>query len=136
MSRIKFEFDALSEYIRQLEQAGGAVKEAVEKGLVDTFDIVTKQAKSAIKPHRQTGITEDSLRQNPEILWKNDSAEVKVGFAINDGGLASIFLMYGTPRMQPDRKLYNAFYGAATKKKIMEAQENAIFDEFERAIAR
>lgn len=51
---------------------------------------------------------------------------MNVGFDITAGGtyngLPSIFLMYGTqlygqPHIKPDRNLYNAVYGAATKKK-------------------
>ena len=54
------------------------------------------------------------------------------GFKISDGGLASIFLMYGTkihgqPHVSPDKKLYNAIFGATTKKKIQEIQAQAFF---------
>ena len=58
-------------------------------------------------------ITKSEKRLN----GKRTKAYIKVGFNISKGGLASIFLMYGTPRMQPDKKLYNSIYGSSTKKK-------------------
>lgn len=49
-------------------------------------------------------------------------ASVEVGFSIRAGGLPSIFLMYGTPRMRPDKALYNAIYGASTLRAVSEKQ--------------
>ena len=34
------------------------------------------------------------------------------------GGLPSIFLMYGTPRMKKDSKVYNAVYGKKTMDEV------------------
>ena len=78
---------------------------------------------STIAPHRRTGDTEESLKRNADVTWIGTAAEVEVGFDIDNGGLPSVFLMYGTPKMKPDRKLYNAIYGAKTKKEIAELQE-------------
>ena len=40
--------------------------------------------------------------------------------------MTSIFLMYGTPRMNPARGLKASVYGAATKKEIAKIQEDEI----------
>ena len=56
----------------------------------------TKKAQEAITPHNETKRTEKALKKEAEIEWAGTLASVKVGFSISEGGLASIFLMYGT----------------------------------------
>lgn len=104
----------------------------MEKALTKTHQKITTKAESAIKPHHDTGITEKSLVKNVEIKWKGAEAYVKTGFSIRNGGLPSIFLMYGTPRIKKDQKLYNAFFGKKTKEEIVEIQKEAFFDEIRR----
>ena len=50
-------------------------------------------------------------------------ANISVGFDIKQGGLPSIFLMYGTPRMKKDTKLYADVYGKKAQERIKKAQE-------------
>ena len=71
--------------------------------------------------------------------WTGDTASVGVGFDISGGGLPSIFLMYGTklhgqPHITPDRKLYDAVYGAKTRKEISKIQESAFQKVLERVM--
>ena len=106
------------------------LKETVEKALEESKEYVTKKLEAEIKTHRRTGRTEASLDKDSGVEWKGSLAEIKVGFKISEGGLASIFLMYGTPRMQPDRKFYNDVYGLATQKKVLEIQREV----FEKAL--
>ena len=79
-----------------------------------------------------TGATEESLVEKPTIEWNGTIATVKTGFNIKDGGLASIFLMYGTPRIKKDQKLYDAFYSARTQKEIDKIQEDTFYEEIRR----
>ncbi|MFR3520381.1 MAG: hypothetical protein ACLTT4_18380, partial [Coprobacillus cateniformis] len=65
------------------------------------------------------------IRENG-VTWEGFVATVDVGFRIREGGLPSIFLMYGTPKMKKDTKLYNAIRGAKTKKYIYELQTEAM----------
>ena len=132
MPKFQVEFDGFDQMLTRLKKLEGDAKEVTEEALKETFNVVTKKAEAAIKPHRETGETEASLRQKPQIQWQGSVGTVHVGFDMKSGGLPSIFLMYGTPRMEKDQKLYNAFYGAATKREIHAAQEEVFFKEIRR----
>ena len=80
--------------------------------------------------HTVTGETRKSLYREPVITKEgHDFYSVNVGFDIAEGGLASIFLMYGTPRMKPDRKFRSDLYGRKTKQENFEMQ-NKIFQKY------
>lgn len=139
MARMKLEIEGLNELLNRIELLNGNVRATTEQALRETHRIVTHKAENAMSatylPARgkySTGETLLHLRRNAAIEWHGDVAEVKVGFDIKRGGLTSIFLMYGTPRMKPDKELYNAFFGNRTKKEIVEAQENVFWNEIRR----
>lgn len=134
MSKIEMQFDGMDAIIRQLEQLEVDVRQTVTDALQEAGQLVTEQARAAIQPHGRTGKTEASLRENPTVEWTGTEAAVNVGFDINNGGLPSIFLMYGTPRMKKDIKLYNAVYGAETKKKIEQIERDALNAAVEKAM--
>ena len=128
MAKLGLEFDGFEKLMQKLEEVKGDAEQATENALVATHELVTRNLQSAIAPHRRTGETERSLKRNAEVTWFGTTAEVEVGFDIDNGGLPSVFLMNGTkvngtPRVKPDTKLYNAIYGAKTKKEIAELQE-------------
>lgn len=128
MARMKLEVQGLDSIMKRLNDANADVKQAVNRALTETHRIVTKKADTAIQQHRLTGQTERSLRRNAVIEWQGNVAEVKVGFDIAHGGLASIFLMYGTPRKKKDQMLYNAFFGKSTQQEYIRAQEEILYD--------
>ena len=129
MARIKVDFDGFDRAIEEFERREKTIKPAIDKALNETFRTITPGAKSAISPHHLSGDTEGSLRTSPEIKWGGSVAELKVGFNISKGGLPSVFLMYGTPKMRPDMKLWSAFFGSGTLKRVREAQEKVIMEE-------
>ncbi|MDE5737993.1 MAG: hypothetical protein K2H93_06490 [Oscillospiraceae bacterium] len=105
-NRLTIEFNAYDVLQRKLKAIDGNAKQTAENALKASHNYVTKKLETAIKPHRKTGETESSLRKTPIIEWTGDMvAEAKVGFHISDGGLPSIFLMYGTPSIEPDNNL-------------------------------
>lgn len=127
-------FGGFEELIKDLEGLNGDVDKAVEDGLKAGTRIVAEKLEKDMKKHRRTGETERSIIKETEIEWNGTVAHGSVGFKIKDGNkvnLRSIFLMYGTPKVKKDTKLYNDVYGAATRKKIMEEQKKI----FEKAIA-
>lgn len=131
-NKTRIEFEGFDEVIAKLTQLDGDIKGVTEKALRETHKIITKKAETAIAPHKETGATAKSLKKNAEISWGDGTASVETGFSIRQGGLASIFLMYGTPRMKKDQNLYNAFFGSKTKKEVTEIQEDIFFDEIRR----
>lgn len=125
-NKMGLEFKGFDEVIANFEHAGGNVMQATEAALKASKQAVNPAAQAAILKHRRTGRTEASLDTNMHVNWEGLTAEINIGFNIRDGGLASIFLMYGTPRVQPDKKLYNSIYGPKIKKQIAKIQEEAI----------
>lgn len=129
MPKMKLEFDGFDEAIKRLTKLNGNVKGTVEKALEKSNRIVREKAGAAMNPHNETYATIKSLRSDVKVEWAGTQATMPVGFDISKGGLAHIFLMYGTPRMKKDQKLYNAFYGTGTKNEVHKIQEEIFYDE-------
>ena len=124
------EFEGFNEAIARLNKLNANTKNISEKSLKKTHEIITKKAQEAITPHNETKRTEKALKKEAEIEWAGTLASVKVGFSISEGGLASIFLMYGTQshsvsnqygknlgimaEHKKDKKMYNAIFGTST----------------------
>lgn len=126
-NKIGLSFKGFDEMIANLEALNGDVKQAVEGSLRVAQDTIAKKTKIAIKKHKRTGITEKSIIKKTPVQWEGTTASIDVGFKIRDGGLASMFLMHGTPKIPKDQALYDAIYGTRTKKEISKRQK-AIFD--------
>lgn len=127
-NKLTIDFKGFQEMYEKLDKLQADTKKITKEALQKSYDAITPTIDQAIKPHHLTGQTEKSLVKNEKVQWEGMIAYIKVGFNIRQGGLASIFLMYGTPRMSPDKKLYNSIYGSSTKKKIRQIQEE-IFKE-------
>lgn len=128
MQKMQMQVEGLDALVERMQKLGVDTRSAVNKALIETHKIVTDKAEAAIKSHKRTGATEASLRREAVPEWNGDVASIKVGFDIENGGLPSIFLMYGTARVKPDTALYDAFFGKDTVKEIVEAQEKALYD--------
>lgn len=139
-NKITVDFSGFDVLKKQLDAIGGdATKRAIESALKASQQVVAEQVNTAMIPHTRTGKTQRSIVRNTPVEWTGDTAAIGIGFDISGGGLPSIFLMYGTklhgqPHIEPDRNLYNAVYGAQTKKKIMEMQEQAFNKVLERVV--
>lgn len=129
MARFKIEFDGFDKMIKAFERREKNLNSTVEKALKETFDIVSPGVESAIRPHRQSGSTEESLIEVPVVEWNGNVASIKIGFDLHEE-VASQFLIYGAkanpayglPYRAPDMKLWNALFGSAVNKRIAEAQ--------------
>lgn len=119
MARRKNGFDTsmLEKYAEALESAGGsaAVKRAVEGGMKATKQKANPQIKAAIQPGNlpaggrySTGGTQSHLNTDMAVDWDGNVAKMKLGFNLTGDGLASIFLMYGTPHHAPAAGLREA----------------------------
>lgn len=147
-NRLTMQTKGFREMFEKLDKANAGVKRITEEALKQTFDAVTPGIEAAIKVHKESGETEAALTKEAEIEWEGLTAKVPVGFKIRDGGLASIFLMYGTPKhmvvnqygktgknqrgTKQDMTLYNSIYGSATSKKAKKIQESVLKKELER----
>lgn len=134
------EFAGVDNYLKRLEALSGeAPKKAVTRALQKSQQIVADKAARAMIPHKQTGKTAGAIITDGAVEWAGTTASISVGFDIDNGGLPSIFLMYGTKSktgeklIKADTTLKAAVFGAATKREVLEAQELAfdeIFKEF------
>lgn len=130
-NKLSLDFPMFDHLKQQLEKAGGnALKTAVDKALTESARYTDEELEKAIAPHRKSGRTEKSLEGESRPEWSGTNASIDVGFDISNGGLPSIFLMYGTkvhgqPHVEPDRKLYNALYGSRVTNQIKKIQEDA-----------
>ena len=143
MAKNKFsvDFSGFEQYQRKLEAlAGGeAVKDTLNTALKETQSIIAGKVDAAMSSHNDTGRLQKTIIKSDPPEWSAGVGSVNVGFDITAGGsydgLPSIFLMYGTqlygqPHIKPDKNLYNAVYGAATKRQVQDVQKKA----FENAI--
>ena len=125
-SRFGIQFEGFAELMENLDKLGGDLNEVAEECLQVAHDVVTPRIKADIVRHHNTGRTEKSIVNEKRVEWEGTTASIKVGFNLKNGGMPSIFLMYGTPRMQKDTKLYNDIYGSAVSKEISEKQEEIL----------
>ena len=134
MAKKKFglDLDGLEEFAKRLENINVSVQETAEEALSETHAHVTRKVEAAVAGSKynfqRTGKTKSTLQKSPNITWEGSIATVRVGFDISNGGLPSIFLMYGTPSITPDKTLYNAFYGGKTKKEIKDIQQSVFIN--------
>lgn len=135
-NRLTIDFQGFEEMYAKLDKLQAGTKEITEKALEAAFDEITPKVDQAMAPHdiKYSHDTRKSLVKTKKVVWNGSVAYVNIGFDISNGGLASIFLMYGTPRMSPDRKLYNAIYGGSTKKKVREIQSKIFNEELKKVM--
>lgn len=113
------------------------VTRAVENALVETDKYVTAEVDKAVAKSKynfnRTGKTKKSIDRDTTVEWEGSRAYAKAGFNISDGGLPSIFLMYGVPsgsgdKIKPDTNLKNAVLGKGKHKKKIEEIQQAEFN--------
>ena len=132
-NRIRIQFGGFEEYAERIDKLNGDLKSIMTEALVESKKLVTPEIKKQMKKHHRTGVTEGQIDDDTGVTWNGPIGEIKIGFAFGDGeGLPSIFLMYGTPRMKKDTKLYNSIYGTKIKKQISELQKEIFERELER----
>ena len=115
-------FSGFEEMLDKIEKAGGTVEKAVTAAVKEDAEFTRKQLLDFIKKHKETGATEASLIP-VEVENYRGKITCKVGFSISNGGLAAIFLNYGTPKIAPTMFIDKAFNN---KKKHQDIQEKAM----------
>lgn len=153
-NKFGLEFSGFTEVLENYQKLGGDLKTITNKCLDFIPDIINPKLEADIAKHKQTGETSRSIATGEMVKWNGTTAGIKVGFKIGDGGLASIFLMYGTarhapvnqygtpkragakdnPGMAPDRKLYNDIYGRAIRKQIGDKQQEILMQEIKKRL--
>ncbi|MCQ2308207.1 MAG: hypothetical protein MJ000_11710 [Bacteroidales bacterium] len=134
--RFGIEFDGFDKAVSRLTKLEGDVKGITEKALKATNDHIVPNLHSAMSKHKLTGDTDKSIVENPKVEWAGSVGSISVGFDLKNGGLASVFLMYGTPRhaknhpgQKKDKKLHDSIFGTSTQREIRKIQEDIFFRE-------
>lgn len=136
MARMSILFDGFEDLARAVETTMGDqyLKPAVDKALVETGKYIQDQVKKASAPYAikggglkgyATGAMYKSIKKDQNVTWQGNIAEVSVGFDLTEGWW-SLFVMYGTPRMAKDPKIYNAIKSAKTKKEVARIQQEVM----------
>lgn len=137
--RYDIQVEGIDILVRKLENLNGNVKKIADECLEKSHDIITPKADIAAKKQNlpakgryYTGRTLRSVKKDKTVEWRGYVGKEDVGYSIKRGGLAWIFMLYGTPRYMKNKKMYAAFYGAKTKREVRAAQEQIFFREFRR----
>ena len=136
-NKIGLEFDGWEDYMSRLDKIGGrsAVKRGTEAALKSSKQYVNPLIKKGVSnsnlpaggkfsaiPH-----VRDTINERHNVEWDGLTASIDIGFDIKaPGGLTSIFLIYGTPKMKPAKGLKAAIYGKKTHTQVAEIQQDAI----------
>lgn len=132
-SKMAFNFKEMASLAERLEKLGGDLQKVCDDALKATHDYITPQLSSGIARHVETGVTQRSLEKTPRVVWLNpNKAQINIGFDLEDGGWPSIFLMWGTPKMAPDKSLKNAAFGPKVRREVARIQREAL----EEAVAK
>lgn len=137
MAKMEILFNGFQELSEMIDKKGNDLKKAVDEALNETQKIVQNNTEQAASKYASkgggkgyaTGAMYRAILKNPKPEWSGNIAEVGVGFDLRGKGLKgyhSIFIMYGTPRIKKDTKLYNAIKGTKTRKEIAEKQEEVM----------
>ena len=140
-NKITLSFPGINETLDKFEKMNLAVGPAVTEALQESYNYVTSHLADQIEQHHRTGKTAESLLKSEKIQVEGTTYYINVGFDVGNGGLASIFLMYGTPKhaikrrtkngtkswnhpgMDADAVLYDLVFGPATKTEIEKIQK-------------
>lgn len=128
-------FDKLAQKYSKL--VGTGLKPVIEDCLKVPPAVINPLIKRDMQPHNKNNYTIDSLETENDIYWSGLEATVYVGFHISQGGLPSVFLMYGTARHYPkdkpeghtkaDERLAEDIIGPRTQRTISDKQAK-VFD--------
>lgn len=125
-SKFAFQFDEMYDLADKIEKAGGSLQDAVNDALEKTHDLIMPPLSTGIARHVDSGDTKESLVRMPNVTWISPLlAQVNIGFNL-DEGWPSVFLMWGTPKMAPDKALKNAAFGPSVKRKVAKIQKEAL----------
>lgn len=140
--RYGIEFSGFTEMAEKFQKLGGDLKQIATECLDVVPEMVNPSLEKDMTKHNRTRETARSIEERPRVEWYGTVGAIPVGFNLKEGGMPSIFLMYGTARHAPanqygraggsnggmnaDRKLYNDIYGSAIKRKIGEKQQEIL----------
>lgn len=126
-------FDGFADLAAAIDRVEGDLHAAVDEALTETQKLIQANLTTAAAPYANkggglhgyaTGKMYNTIINDAPVKWEGSVASVNAGFDLREkGGWHSIFVMYGTPSMDKDTKVYNAIKGVKTRKEIAELQQ-------------
>lgn len=137
MAKFKIIGDPIADMLEDMDRIGIDIKPAVNEMLERTQDLIQQNLKENAKVYDAkggglkgyaTGNMYRTIIDDHNVTWETGTvASVNAGFNLKSGGgIHSIFVMYGTPRMSKDLKVYNAVRGGNIKRRIKILQKSII----------
>lgn len=135
MARMSLEFDGLKDLLYKISEVEGDLQPAADEALTKVQRYVqanVRQAAARYSPggtRYSTGAMKAAIKPDDGPQWAGSVATVGVGFEIHKaggGGMHSVWMMYGTPRISPDTKLHNAVRGLKTKVEIRKIMDETL----------
>lgn len=139
--KFHIDFSEFEGLLKELELAGGNVKEVTEEALIKSHRYITPKIEKKLDksnlPHQgkySTQARKQSLKQvikEPTIDWEGKgTCSVAVGFSL-DETIVPIFLIRGTSSMNGVKGLKALLEGKKTKDEIAEIQQEVILKAFD-----
>ena len=121
---LSIDFSQFEEYGEKLDKLGVDLQQAIGNAMEKAAEKVQKDVSEAVenqnlpeKGKYSKGDTRKSVIQNPKVEWSGLTGEIKLGFDKSKPG-AGGFLITGTPKMQPAKKLSSIFQSRKYKNDI------------------
>lgn len=125
MAKIKLGLEEnFKDLLYRVEKVSGDMRPAVDEALTELQRSIQDDVKAAAAKYTKggtpysTGAMLGAIKPANGPEWAGTTAKVGVGFEIHKpggGGMHSVWMMYGTPRIAKDVKLYRAVRGAHIK---------------------
>lgn len=117
------EFYGFDKLVKKLDMSEKQIKESVSEALIRSAVYPKKDMLDFMKKHRLTGTTEESW-EDANVYWEGTKCKGDIGFSIDKGGIASLMLDIGTPKIKPSFFIYYAINN--NRKRIKEEQNKAL----------
>ena len=91
-------YDAI---LKSIEKMGGDMQAAAIEAVELSGKNATNRFRAVAQEHEYSGLTLNSLVDDPKAAVKKGKIILDTGFDINKGGVAAIWLDRGTPKQKP-----------------------------------
>ena len=120
---INIDFSVFADYAEKLDRLNANIKEVIGGAMEKAGREVQRDTRAALSDANlpahgkySRGNTEKSIVE-PKVDWSGSRGELPLGFDKSKPG-AGGFLITGTPKMQPDRKLQDIYGSKSYEAKI------------------
>lgn len=138
-NKMSIDFSGFAEYAEKLDKLGGdlkavfddALQQAAETYAADTLEATNDRFMPAKGKYSNGDTAESVIKENEvQVQWNGNIGEVGIGFDLSKS-ITSIFLIDGTPKMNPNRELKRIYRGTAYKNRIIEDMQEIFMDAIE-----